>query len=157
LSCSEAGKRFALEYSLTKWGYKDSISTIDDPKGSNSCFHSTEGSLGGMLPKRKSLSPTYIAYSDYLGILLVFQRTLPHNCPYDNIYCLFPFLVPEESKAYVEKLLLSDAEKYSTDRPKRVKIRVLENLTKITEVLNDHKTFHSPYKQRLEELTGGYG
>ncbi|KAF8335122.1 heme peroxidase [Amanita rubescens] len=126
------------EHMLTKWGYKDSISTIDDSKGSNSCFHSTEGSLGGMLPK-------------------LFQRTLPHNCPYDNIYCLFPFVVPEKSKAYVEKLLPSDVEKYSIVRPKRVKIRVLKTLKAITKVLNDHETFHTPYKQRLMELTGGYG
>ncbi|KAF8344879.1 heme peroxidase [Amanita rubescens] len=120
---------------LTKWGYKDSI---DDPKGSNSSFHCTEGSLGGMLSK-------------------LFQRTLPNNCPYDNIYCLFPFVVPEESKAYVGKLLPSDAKKYSIDRPKQVKIKVLKTLKAITEVLNDHETFHTPYKLKLMELTGGYG
>jgi hypothetical protein len=143
---------------LTKWGYKDSISTIDDPKGSNSSFHSTEGSLGGMLPKRKSSSSTHIACSAYLGALfLVFQRTLPHNCPYNNIYCLFPFIVPEQSKAYVEKLLPSDAKKYSIDRPEQVRIKVLKTLKAITEVLNDHETFHTPYKLKLMELTGGYG
>lgn len=143
----------ALERMLTKWGYKDSLSTID---GSNSSFHSTEGSLGGMLPKRRSLSLTRVTH-DYLGALLVFQRTLPHNCPCDNIYCLFPFVVPGESEAYIRRLRPSDVEKYTIDRPMQVKIKVLKTLKAITEVLNDHETFHSSHKLKLIGLTGGYG
>ena len=43
----------ALEHILTKWGYKDCISTINDGKESSLSFYSTEGSLGGVLPKRE--------------------------------------------------------------------------------------------------------
>jgi hypothetical protein len=82
------------------------------------------------------------------------QRALPHNCPYDNIYCLFPFTVPEQSKAYVEKS--PDRKKYKVDRPKQAKIKVLRTLKAISEVLNDPQIFTSPY-HNLMELTGGYG
>jgi hypothetical protein len=88
------------------------------------------------------------------GALLVLQRTLPHNFPYDNVYCLFPFVVPEKSKAYVEKY---KHEKYKLERPKPVKIKILKTLDAIREVLNDAKTYTSPYGQNLMDLTGGYG
>ena len=83
------------------------------------------------------------------------QRTLPHNCPYDNVYCLFPFVCPEESKAYIKKC--SDGKKYTVDRPKQAKIKVLRTIQAISKVLNDPKVYTSPYKENLIELTGGYG
>jgi hypothetical protein len=87
----------------------------------------------------------------YSGAFLVLQRTLPHNCPYDNVYCLFPFVVPEESQKYVGK------QKYKIDRPKQAKIKILRTLKGISEVLNDPKIYTSPYEQNLMQLTGGYG
>ncbi|KAF8724506.1 hypothetical protein AX14_008737 [Amanita brunnescens Koide BX004] len=116
---------------LTKWGHNDCMSGVD----ANSTVYNTEGSLGGMLPK-------------------LLQRTLPHNFPYDNVYCLFPFVVPEKSKAYVEKY---KHEKYKLERPKPVKIKILKTLDAIREILNDAKTYTSPYGQNLVDLTGGYG
>ena len=91
----------------------------------------------------------------YSGTVLVLQRTLPHNCPYDNIYCLFPFVVPEESNKYVKNH--PDQKKYKVDRPKQAKIKILRTLKGISEILNDPKIYTSPYQQNLMELTGGYG
>ena len=47
--------------------------------------------------------------------------------------------------------------KYTTERPKEAKIKVLRTLKAISEALNDPMTFSSPYKHNLMELTGGYG
>ncbi|KAK2467669.1 hypothetical protein APHAL10511_000524 [Amanita phalloides] len=129
------------EHALTKWGYKDSLSSFDDTRG---CF-------GAMLPK-------------------LMQRTLARNYTYNNVYCLFPFSVPEESKVRFEKGateekgktrfeedLIKENKKYNFDRPRPSKTKMLRSLKAISEVFNDPKTFPSPYKQNLIELTGGYG
>ena len=103
----------------------------------------------------RSCPSVCLGYSD---TVLVLQRTLPHNCPYDNVYCLFPFVVPEESKTYVENLPdQKNQKKYKVNRPKQAKIKILRTLKGISEVLNDPKIYASPYKQNLIELTGGYG
>ncbi|KAF8708899.1 hypothetical protein AX14_013538 [Amanita brunnescens Koide BX004] len=118
---------------LTKWGYNDCMSNNDHVKEANSLFYNTEGSFGSMLPK-------------------ILQRTLPHHCPYDNVYCLFPFVVPEESRTFVK-----DQKKYNFARPKQTKIKVLRTIKAISKVLNDPQTYPSPYSQNIIELTGGYG
>jgi hypothetical protein len=141
--------RLSLEHVLTKWGYNDCIPSHDHVKETNLTFYNTKGSLGGMLPKRTSL---YTYVHCYSVALLVFQRTLPYNCPYDNIYCLFPFVIPEKSEEYIK-----DRTRYNVVRPKQAKIKVLSTLDAIRKVLEDPKTYPSPYKQNLIELTGGYG
>ena len=146
----------ALENVLTKWGYDDCTSTVEDTKESNTSFYSSGGSHGGMLPKRKSLFQHYALLIQ--AFFSVLQRTLPHNYGYDNIYSLFPLVVPEKSKAYVNELDKPDQKKkYKTDRPTQVKIKIVRDLKAINKVLNDPVTFSSPYKQSLMELTGGYG
>ena len=117
----------------------------------------------------------------------VLQRAIPHHCPYDNVYCLFPLCLPNKSKEHIAKLftdgeknkaqiakLFADEEKnkeqiakifmddekknkYVFDRPKRGPIKVLRTLKAIREVFDDPENFPSPYKQQLLELTGGYG
>ncbi|KAF8710136.1 hypothetical protein AX14_013425 [Amanita brunnescens Koide BX004] len=81
--------RFVLEHILTEWGYKDCTSSIDN--GSSSFSNCPES----MLQK-------------------FFRRTLPHNFIHDsnNVYFLFPFIVPGESKRWL------DQEKYKFYRPK---------------------------------------
>ena len=71
---------------------------------------------------------------------------------------MFPLVIPEKSKAYVDKLDKPDQKKkYKINRPAQAKIKVLRTLKGISEMLNDPVTFPSPYKQNLIELTGGYG
>ena len=87
----------------------------------------------------------------------VLQRSLPHNYSYDSIYSLFPLVVPEKSKAYVDGLDKPNRKKYSTNRPMQAEIKIVRTLKAIREVLDDPVTFSSPYMENLIELTGGYG
>ncbi|KAF8630028.1 hypothetical protein AX15_003143 [Amanita polypyramis BW_CC] len=127
------------EGELTKWGHKDCSVPKESMK--QGCFDSigvARGSFNAVLPK-------------------VLQRTLPHNYPYDNVYCLFPFVVPEKSKKVLEQLPDDGGKKYNFVRPRQMKIKVLRTISAISEVLNDPKTFPYPYKQNLIDFTGGYG
>jgi len=108
-----------------------------------------------MLPKRKLLFQHYTLFIQ--ALFSVLQRTLPHNYGYDNIYSLFPLVVPEMSKAYVNGLDKRDQKKYKIGRPTQAKIKIVRTLQAISKVLNDPDTFSSPYTQSLIQLTGGYG
>ncbi|KAF8325513.1 hypothetical protein F5887DRAFT_1085399 [Amanita rubescens] len=124
---------------LTKWGFRDCSPSVDNVNDPESSFDNANGCFGAMLPK-------------------LFLRTLPHNCAYNNIYCLFPFIVPEKSKKQIEKLQDHiQKKKYSVERPKQTKIKVLRTLEAISQVLNRPENFPTPYKQNLREVTGGYG
>ena len=99
--------------------------------------------------------PTYF---HYWSAFLVFLRTLPHNCVYNNIYCLFPFIIPEKSKEQIEKIQEHvQKKKYSFERPKQTRIKVLRDLEAISKVLNRPENFPTLYNQNLGELTEGYG
>lgn len=88
-------------------------------------------------------------------LFLVILRHLPHNYTYDNVYGLFPFTIPATSKSNLDLLGLSD--EYDFERPGSRKVKTLDTLTAIGQVLGDPDTFPTTYRHDLKLLTNGYG
>lgn len=90
---------------------------------------------------------------------IVLQRNLPRNFPYNNIYCLFPLVTPEQVRESIEKVpqLKAIAERYDFGLPKAPKLAVLKTTTAISYVFNQPQLFATPYHEELKLLSGGYG
>lgn len=102
-------------------------------------------------------TPNNGAYGTWLPKLL--QRNLPRNCPYDNVYSLFPLTCP----SVAENMLRSQHHPpslgitYSFERPTVQTVRVVETTTAISHVFNNSAYYTTSYGDDLKALSDGYG
>ncbi|KAF7967367.1 hypothetical protein HWV62_34487 [Athelia sp. TMB] len=116
------------ESELTKWGYCQCTAKRDD-----------NGASGAVLPT-----------------LLI--RHLSSNYPYDNVYSLFPFIIPTKAKEIIGNLSIAEQELYDQRKPHIGATVPLEASSDIHAVFEDSTgAFSTPYGRDLKSLTKGTG
>ncbi|KAF7968054.1 hypothetical protein HWV62_32073, partial [Athelia sp. TMB] len=116
------------ESELTKWGYSQCTAKRDD-----------NGASGAVLPT-----------------LLI--RHLSSNYPYDNVYSLFPFIIPTKANDIIKKLSIPEQELYDQRKPHIGAAVSLETSSDIHAVFEDSTGVYStPYGRDLKSLTKGTG
>ncbi|KAF7978375.1 hypothetical protein HWV62_751 [Athelia sp. TMB] len=116
------------EFELTKWGYSQCTAKRDD-----------NGASGAVLPT-----------------LLI--RHLSSNYPYDNVYSLFPFIIPTKAKEIIGNLSIAEQDLYDQRKPHIGAAVSLEASSDIHAVFEDSTgAYSTPYGRDLKSLTKGTG
>lgn len=136
---------------MTQWGYEECTAT---PRN---------GAHGAWLPKRTLRSVNFYSLLHQIANYgtAVLQRNLPRNYPYDNVYSLFPLIVPDKA---IEQLKLLDPNseaqaetKYDVNRPQAPEIIYLDRKDSISYAFTRHDIFLTTYGERLKRLSKEYG